>query len=49
MISKKNKDNILEQDEFKKYVIQPRCKRDNLDDAVKVILEFNETVQSDLT
>ena len=46
---KKNEDKIFEQDEFNKFVIQSSYKRGNLDDTVKVILEFNETIQSDLT
>ena len=46
MISKKNKDKILEEYKFDKSVIK---QRGDLYDAVKVILEFNETIQSDLT
>ena len=49
MISKKNKDNIFEQDEFNKLVIQASHNRGNLYDAVKIILEFNETIQLNLT
>ena len=45
MISK-NTDKILEEYKFDKSVIK---QRGNLYDAVKVILEFNETIQSDLT
>ena len=45
----KNKDKIFEQDEFNKFVIQQSHKLGDLDDTVKVILEFNETIQSDLT
>ena len=41
-----NVDKIYEQDEFGKFVIK---QRDVLFDAAKVILEFNETIQSDLT
>ena len=43
---KKNKDKILEEYKFDKCVIK---QRGNLHDAVKVILEFNETIQSYLT
>ena len=43
---KKNEDKTFEQDEFGKFVIK---QRGNLNDTVKVILEFNETIQSDLT
>ena len=43
---KKKEDKIFEQDKFGKFVIK---KRGDLVDAVKVILEFNETIQSDLT
>ena len=46
MISKKNKDKILEEYQFDKSVIK---QRGDLYDVVKVILEFNETIQSDLT
>ena len=49
MISKKNEDKIFEQNEFNKFVIQSAAKRGNLVNAVEVILEFNETIQSDLT
>ena len=44
----KNKDKIYKQDEYSKCVIQPAYKRDDLLDAVKIILEFNETIQLDL-
>ena len=43
---KKNKEKILEEYKFDKSVIK---QRGNLHDAVKVILEFNETIQSYLT
>ena len=45
----KNKDNIFEQDEYSKFVIQPTYKRGDLLDTVKIILKFNEKIQSDLT
>ena len=44
---KKNEDKIFEQDDFAKFVIQPSDKRIGL--LVTVILQFNETIQSDLT
>ena len=44
-----NRDKIYEQDKFSKYVIEPAHKRGDLLDVVKVILKFNETIQSDLT
>ena len=43
---KKNEDKILEECKFDKSVIQ---QRGNLYDTVNVILEFNKTIQSDLT
>ena len=43
----KNKDKIYEQ-EYSKFVIQPAHKRGDLIDAVKIILEFNETIQLDM-
>ena len=43
---KKNEDKTFEQHEFDKFVIK---QGGNLNDTVKVILEFNETIQSDLT
>ena len=46
---KKNKDKIYKQDDFNNFVIQPGYKRGNLLDAVKIILSFNEIIQSDLT
>ena len=46
---KKNEDKIFQQDEFDKFIIQSSHKRVDLLDAVKVILQFNETIQSDLT
>ena len=46
---KKNEDKIFEQNEFNKFVIQSATKRGDLVNAAEVILEFNETIQSDLT
>ena len=42
------KDKIFEQ-EYIKFVIQPAHKRSDLDDTVKVILDFNKTIQPYLT
>ena len=44
-----NKENFFEQDEYSKFVIKPAHKRDDLLDAVKVILKFNEIIQLNLT
>ena len=41
----KNKDKILEQNEYSKFVVQPAYKRGDILIAVKIILEFNETIQ----
>ena len=38
------KGKIFEQ-EYSKFVIQPAYKRDDLADTVKVILDFNKTIQ----
>ena len=46
---KKNEDKIFEQDDFGEFVIQSSNKRIDLLDIVKVILQFSETIQSDLT
>ena len=43
-----NKDKIYEQ-EYNKYVIQPSHKRGDLLDTVKVVQQFNETIQPYLT
>ena len=40
---------FFEQDEYGQYVIQPGHKRDDLLDTVKVIQQFNETIQPYLT
>ena len=41
-----SRDKIFEQDEYSsKFVVQPPYKRGDLLDAVKVILQFNETIQ----
>ena len=44
---KKNK--IFEQDKHSQYVIQPAHKRDDLLDTIKVIQQFNKTIQPYLT
>ena len=44
----KNKDKLFEQDDFGDYVIQPSDRCINLIDAIKLILDFNETIQLDL-
>ena len=45
---KKNKDKLLEMDDFNDWVIQPNDHRINLLDTIKLILDFNETIQLDL-
>ena len=45
----KNKDKIYKQDQYNKCVIHPQYKRGDLLDAVKIILEFNKTIQTYLT
>ena len=41
-----SRDKIFEQEEYSsKFVVQPPYKRGDLLDAVKVILQFNETIQ----
>ena len=44
-----NRDKNFEQDKYSKPVIQPQRKRTDLLDTVKVILQFNETIQPYLT
>ena len=46
---KKSKDKLFEQDDFGEFVIQSSNKRIDLLNIVKVILQFSETIQSDLT
>ena len=43
------RDKIFEQDKYSKPVIQPPYKRSDLLDAVKVIQQFNKTIQPYLT
>ena len=45
----KNKDKIFKHDEYSKFVIKPAYKRGDLLDIVKIVLQFNETIQLDLT
>ena len=40
---------MFDQDEFDKFVIQSATKRGDLVNAIEVILQFNDTIQSDLT
>ena len=40
---------MFDQDEFDKFVIQSVTKRGDLVNAIEVILQFNDTIQSDLT
>ena len=44
-----NRDKAFEQDKYSKLVIETPCKRGDLLNTVKVILEFNKTVQPYLT
>ena len=44
----RNKDKLLERDDFGDWVIQPNDQRINLLDTIKLILNFNETIQLDL-
>ena len=44
----KNKEKLYEMDPFHDWVIQPNSQRNNLIDAYKRILTFNETIQLDL-
>ena len=45
----KNRDKLYEEDDDDNYLIQPSDRCINLIDAVNLILDFNETIQSDLT
>ena len=46
---KNNRDKIFEQDDFNQFVIKQGYKRGDLNDAVKMLLNFNEIIQLDLT
>ena len=48
---KENKEKLYEEDEtssFYYYLVQPSDRRNNLIEAINVILDFNETIQLDL-
>ena len=45
---KENKEKLFEMDPFYNWVIQPNNQQINLVDAIKLILDFNETSQLDL-
>ena len=45
---KNNRDKIFEQDDFNQFVIKQGYKRGDLNDAVKMLLNFNEIIQLDL-
>ena len=44
----KNLKKLHEEDEFYNYVIQPSDRHIDLIDAIRIILEFNQTIQLDL-
>ena len=44
----KNKDKLFEMDKFNDWVIQPNSQHIHLLDTIKLILNFNETIQLDL-
>ena len=46
---KNNRDKIFEQDHFNQFVIKQGYKRGDLNDTVKMLLNFNEIIQLDLT
>ena len=43
----KNRHKIFEQGEQSKFVIEPLCKRGDVKDAIKIILEINELLTLD--
>ena len=45
---KKSKDKLLEMDDFNDWMMQPNDQCINLLDTIKLILDFNETIQLDL-
>ena len=45
----KNNNKLFESDDFGDWVIQPNDQRSNLLDTIKFILNFNQTIQLDLT
>ena len=46
---KNNKNKIFEQDDFNHFVIKQGYKRGDLNDTVKMLLNFNKIIQLDLT
>ena len=44
----KSKEKLLEMNDFNDWMIQPNSQRINLLDTIKLILDFNETIQLDL-
>ena len=44
---KTNRDKIYEQDEYSKFAIQPTYKRDDLLDAINIILNFSKLLSLD--
>ena len=44
----KSKEKLLEMNDFNDWMIQPNSQRVNLLDTIKLILDFNETIQLDL-
>ena len=43
-----NKEKLYKQDDYYNFVIQPNSRRIDLIAAIKLILDFNETIQLDL-
>ena len=44
----KSKEKLLEMNDFNDWMIQPNSQRINSLDTIKLILDFNETIQLDL-
>ena len=44
----KNKDKLYKEDDSYDYVVQPSDRRTDFIDAIKLILDFNKTIQLDL-
>ena len=44
----KDKEKLYKQDDYYNFVIQPNSRRIDLIAAIKIILNFNETIQLDL-
>ena len=47
--TKNNRGKIFEQDDFNQFVIKQGYTRSDLNDAVKMLLNFNKIIQLDLT